>query len=79
VCQIKLRCPDGSEISRNWHRDTATISDVVNFFKVSKKSAADFNLMNSYPKKILNTPEQMPMTLASLNMAKKVMMIVANK
>ena len=25
VCGIKLRCPDGSEINRNFHRETATI------------------------------------------------------
>jgi hypothetical protein len=74
-----LRCPDGTEINRNFHRDNATIQDVCNFFKVEKKSATEFNLMNSYPKKVLNTPEQLTMTLAQLNIGKKVAFIVSNK
>ena len=79
ICGIKIRCPDGSALNRNFHRDTATIQDVCNFFKVEKKHAAEINLLNSYPKKVLNTLEQMNMTLGQLNIGKKVAFIVSNK
>ena len=69
VVTIQLRCPDGSRLLRRFMKETTTVQEIINYYKVEKKLglANEVTLMTSFPKKVL---EDTSKTLAELGFGK---------
>jgi len=76
VCEVQLRCPDGSTLRRRFHREKDTLQDILNYFKVEKKETSNFNLMAM--RKVISTPDNLSKSLAAMNIGKREAFIVTN-
>ena len=55
VVTIQLRCPDGGRLMRRFLKETTTVQELINYYKVEKKLGLsdEVKLMTTFPKKTL--------------------------
>ena len=55
VVTIQMRCHDGGRLLRRFLKETTTVQDLINYYKVEKKLglANEVTIMTTFPKKTL--------------------------
>ena len=55
IVTIQLRCPDGGRLMRRFLRESTTVQDLINYYKVEKKLglANEVSIMTTFPKRTL--------------------------